>query len=97
MQISIAVMVLDGKETMREGNKTNTCRDCGSSLWVLEVGHLVCSFFFLILKILFIFSQREMEGERERNISVWLLLTCPLLGTWPAALACALTGNQTHA
>ena len=29
----------------------------------------------------------------ERNINMWLLLTCPLLGTWPATQACALTGN----
>ena len=36
-----------------------------------------------------------MEKERERNINVWLPLTCPLLGTWPAAQACALTGNRT--
>ena len=33
------------------------------------------------------------EKERERNINVWLPLVCPPLGTWPAAQACALTGN----
>ena len=26
---------------------------------------------------------------------MWFLLTCPLVGTWPASQACALTGNQT--
>ena len=26
---------------------------------------------------------------------MWLPLTRPLLGTWPVAQACALTGNQT--
>ena len=26
---------------------------------------------------------------------MWLRLMCPLLGTWPATQACALTGNQT--
>ena len=31
--------------------------------------------------------------ERERNITVWLPLTWPPLGTWPATQACALTGN----
>ena len=31
----------------------------------------------------------------EGNINVWLPLTCPLLGTWPATQACALTGNLT--
>ena len=35
------------------------------------------------------------EKERERNISVWLSLTRPLLGIWPATQACALTGNPT--
>ena len=53
---------------------------------------------FYFLKILFIyFRERGGEGEREReresNISVWLPLTHPLLGTWPATQACALTGN----
>ena len=31
----------------------------------------------------------------ERNISVWLPLACPLLGTWPATQAYSLTGNRT--
>ena len=42
-----------------------------------------------------IFRHRGREGERERNINVWLPLECPLLGTWPTTQACALTGNQT--
>ena len=41
----------------------------------------------------FIFLDRG-EG-RERNITVWLPLTCPLLRTWPATQACPLTGNWT--
>ena len=45
---------------------------------------------------LFIFREGERrEKERERSINVWLPLTCPLLGTWPATQACALTGNWT--
>ena len=45
---------------------------------------------------LFLFRQRRgREKERERNISVWLPLTHPLLGTWPATKALALTGNRT--
>ena len=35
------------------------------------------------------------EKERERNSHVWLPLSRPLLGTWPATQACALTGNRT--
>ena len=38
-----------------------------------------------------------MEGEREGNINVWLPFAYPLLGTWPATQARALTGNQTRA
>ena len=34
------------------------------------------------------------EKERERNINVWVPLACPLLGTWPATLACALTAIE---
>ena len=44
---------------------------------------------------LFIFTERGREGERERNVNVWLSLMRPLLGTWPATQAYALTGNQT--
>ena len=43
---------------------------------------------------LLIFRERGREKERERNINAWLPLKCPLLGTWPATQACALTGNQ---
>ena len=52
----------------------------------------------LYLKILFIFFLDRGEGrekERERNTNVWLPLARPLLGTWPATQACALTGNPT--
>ena len=53
-----------------------------------------CMIFFL--KMLFIYFQRGGEGRRkkERNIN-GLPLACPLLETWPATQACALTGNQT--
>ena len=43
----------------------------------------------------FIFRERGREGEKARNINVWLPLACPLRGTWPATQACALTGNRT--
>ena len=55
----------------------------------------LCIYSFFKKKILFIFRERGREKERERNISVWLPLLCPLLGTWPATQACALTGNRT--
>ena len=56
-------------------------------------------FFFKFLKNIVLVSFYRGTGrekERERNISVWLLLTCPLLGTWPTTQACALTENQTN-
>ena len=65
------------------------------------LGRIVKHWFFplFILKILFLFRFLERgdgrKKERERNINVWLPLTHPLLGTWPATQACALTGNQT--
>ena len=53
---------------------------------------------FFFFKILFIFLERGegRDKEMERNINVWLPLTHPLLGTWPATQACGLTGNGTR-
>ena len=56
---------------------------------------------FLIFKIfyLFIFIEREKEGEREKHLwernMDWLPLAFPQLGTWPAMQACDLTRNWT--
>ena len=51
---------------------------------------------FFLKDFIYLFLEREerREKERERNNSR-LPLTHPLLGTWPATQACALTGNQT--
>ena len=46
--------------------------------------------FFLKNVYLFLERGREVERERERNINLWPL-TRPLLGTWPATQANALT------
>ena len=46
--------------------------------------------FFLSFIYLFLDSGEGRQKERERNSNVWLPLTCPLLGSWPAAQACAL-------
>ena len=58
------------------------------------VGSLISRVFF---KVLFVYFKTEGKGgkERDRNISVWLPVSCSLLGTWSATQACALTGNQT--
>ena len=67
-------------------------------------GHLICRHYFKLFselsflkKILSIyFLKRRREGERVRNLNVHLLLTCPLLGTWPTTQTCVLeTGNLT--
>ena len=50
--------------------------------------------FLKVFIYLFIFREKGREGERDRNINVWLPLPSPLLGTWPATQACALTGKQ---
>ena len=49
-----------------------------------------------LLKKKYLFLERRREGERERNINVWLLLMHPLLVTWPTVQACALPKNQTR-
>ena len=52
---------------------------------------------FTLKKRFYLFLERgeEREKERERNINIWLPLMRPLLATWPATQAYALTGNQT--
>ena len=51
--------------------------------------------FYFLKKILFIFSERGMEGEREgEEHQNRLPLARPYLGTWATTQACALTGNQ---
>ena len=52
-------------------------------------------FFIFFRFYLFIFRESGREREMERNINVWLPVAHPLLGTWPATQACALTGNWT--
>ena len=51
--------------------------------------HTLKYFGFFFLDFIYLLLE-----ERERNID-WLPLTCPQLGTWPAAQTCALTRNQT--
>ena len=54
-------------------------------------------FLFILKEIIYLFldSGEGREKERKRNTNVWLPLVHPLLGTWPATQACALTGNRT--
>ena len=57
--------------------------------------HYVFLKLFLKRFYLFIFREGRKGGKkREKNFIVWLPLTRPLVGTWPATQACALTGNQ---
>ena len=52
-------------------------------------------FFFFRLFIYLFLERGERREKEERNINVWLPLVCPLLGTWTAIQASALTENQT--
>ena len=56
-----------------------------------------CLLFYFIFNKMYLFLERGegSDKERERNINVWLPLTCPLLGTFPATHACAPTANPT--
>ena len=47
---------------------------------------------------IYLFLQRGegKEKEKETIINMWLPLSCPMLGTWPATQACAPNGNQTR-
>ena len=51
--------------------------------------------FLLLLFVYFLDREEGWEKEREKNISMWLLLVHPPLETWPATQVCALTGNRT--
>ena len=53
------------------------------------------SIYLFIIYHLSIFRQRGREGEIEGEKYQWLPLACPLVGTWSATQACALTGNGT--
>ena len=62
----------------------------------LTICDLIHSFFFLLLIFLFVYLWRGREKEKDRNITVWLPLVHPLLGTWPKTQACALTLSLIH-
>ena len=69
-----------------------------SSFYYLLFGLNNFYYFLSFLKRFYLFIFREREGRekvRERNSNVLLLLARPLLGSWPATQACALTGYQT--
>ena len=54
-------------------------------------------FLYFLKDFIYLFLDRgeRKEKERERNINVWLPIMHPLLWTWPATQACALTGKPT--
>ena len=54
-----------------------------------------CSLFLKSLFTFFFFTEGKGGSKREINNNVWLLSMHPLLGSWPATQACALTGSQT--
>ena len=54
---------------------------------------LSLSLFLSLKDFIYLFLEKGRKKERERNISVWLPLVYPHLGTWPTIQGCALTGN----
>ena len=70
------------------------CTECPTFYYIF---HFFKHYNFFFKDFIYLFLEREegKEKERERDISVWFPLTCPLLGTWPATQVCALTGNWT--
>ena len=57
---------------------------------------LLTKLFVCFFKVLFIFREREREGEREGMKHQCVVASCtPLRGTWPATQACALIRNRT--
>ena len=101
--ISLLLSFWGGKHLPSEGpflhEKTLTGLVLGQTTkWFLISCSPVCMSLFYFLKILFIFIFRERvrEGEREVEIHQCVVAShMPLLGTWPATQACALTGNWT--
>ena len=60
---------------------------------IYSLSHKFILFIFKIF-YLFIFRESGREGEREGEKHQYVLaLARPLLRTWPATQACALTGN----
>ena len=80
-----------------------------ASLWEIRKQLTFCSLFLgdcylhslkilsFFKDVIYLFLERgeRREKERERNINVRLFIVHPLLGTWPATQACALSGNWT--
>ena len=52
--------------------------------------------YFLRISFFLSFQREGKEKERERSLIVWLPLTCPLMGTWPATQACALDWDSNQ-
>ena len=76
------------------GFQSNTI--CVSLFLALTMESVYATTFLPFFKdFIYLFLERGegREKERVKNINVWLSLMHPLLGTWPATQACALTGN----
>ena len=72
--------------------------------YFLPVCELSFSFLFFFKDFIYVFLEKGREGKRKgekhwcaRDTLIKRLpLTHPLLGTWRATQACAMTGNQTR-
>ena len=83
------VLALHGGLINNRGRHEILCSLYVCESWGLRI------FFSFFWDFIYFYRGEWREKERERNIDVWLPLTCPLLVTWSATQACALTGNRT--
>ena len=69
---------------------------CLHNCVVLLKQKILSIYIYFFKDFIYLFLEKEgREKERKRNTNAWLPLTFPLVGTWPATQACALTENRT--
>ena len=82
--------------TINAASLTFLCLFCVWYVFFPSIYFLPLSLFLKDFIYLFLERGKGRKKERERNISVWLPLMLPSLGTWPITQTCAPTGNQTR-
>ena len=93
----------DGRICSNYANYTKFLKNCHKLVYIESEQNLKTKqncIYFSLKKIknffIYLFLERGEGTEKERrNINVWLPLMRPLLGTWHATQACALTRNWT--
>ena len=84
---------IDGMPLLGTWPAAQACALTGNQTSHALVSVMTPQVFCLFILDLFIFKQREREGEREGEKHPLAASHTPQSGTWPAAQACALTRN----